>query len=709
MGIEEGAEDVISIEIVPIVQGRSLPKILARPNQATDLDLPSEILDALKIRLNIMEDSSSQEQFFSETPNQKKPKTELDLPSKNINAYKTSLPSRKNPFRILVEEIALFYPVSLSPSQALEFPTLTWGEVFLMPAEVRPQTDADLTITGEGLNAVFGTKSNRPKSITWTTNVNRKVSWIWGIKVKYQVPWDVQANSPCWLQLHLVGSIHQFEKTFCPEQPVGEMFISAKDLFRNEKMGSNEVLQSIAWEIFSKSSREFDRVPLGISFSMKVVGVDLISLRKDFIQYPIFEWNKQRFYPKLLDNEKNNAFQSKWVGIGQLSSDKNSWENPHGRLLENPYFNTKAVIFESTSPLSSDAWKNLTNTQEKSDSLIYFTPWWFEVVIDFTFFIFISGLIWQGWKRKWFTLLKLTLISRYAHLDTFLKKRIQNLVQLQQFIQRTFRFSERVNIIIGLVILVPGMWAVGRYGVTHVEYTLWTLGIFLLVALWHELRLLAWQRQTLNTRSSDAEAPTISWWFGRKDILPHFLYMVTFIALGWTTWNFGSSPEKTDFIWKLLPLTGLVYLFHPWVPWMGFTKVGFWLVVASSLYLSGLNVYVGSSENYLITFAGVAVILAWRNLARDFRPLIEQVAPEYSKKIFSSPGSHYILAFVLALILSSFFVMIRVEALGEQFAIVAYYALIIATFLEIKSFKKSRQKNMDQPPVKNSQGVLPGA
>ncbi|MCH8313425.1 MAG: hypothetical protein IID17_10615 [Nitrospinae bacterium] len=78
------------------------------------------------------------------------------------------------------------------------------------------------------------------------------------------------------------------------------------------------------------------------------------------------------------------------------------------------------------------------------------------------------------------------------------------------------------------------------------------------------------------------------------------------------------------------------------------------------------------------------------------RPKLEQRWPSLSKKVYGGAGTYYIAGFLLTLVLTAFFLTIRLDPVAEQVAVVGYYMLLVGVILEARDFRKKNHEQMEK-------------
>ena len=126
-----------------------------------------------------------------------------------------------------------------------------------------------------------------------------------------------------------------------------------------------------------------------------------------------------------------------------------------------------------------------------------------------------------------------------------------------------------------------------------------------------------------------------------------------------------------------------------------FWSLLFWTVFTFLIYAAGILISDGLGENYYFTFGGMAAVMSWRALINYLNPRIESQWPRLSKKINSGPGTKYFSGFFVVLIGVSVMLMLKVNIIAQELALIGYYMLVVGVVLEILDLWKNKS-NINQ-------------
>ncbi len=649
LGISSGEKAIHRIQMTPFSRGRPLKQIQVFPNLPHHLDLSNREIDSLKIRMMLHKDS----------------------------------------FNLKLDEMAIFQPVAVTPAQALDIPIPIRGEIPLIPKDARSPSEMRVSINQGNLSAILFPKENSPTTLVWATDVNQKMSGIQRVKLNYQVPSTITANHTCWLELTLVGSDHKAQKTVCPKLSSGQIVIPVDDLFRDTPIPSDEVIKFITWKVNFADPTD-SKQPLVLGMAITLEGTKFISTRQELIQHSVLEWYGQKIFPaSLADSSAADLFSGRnMVSLGNLSIKNISEANLNLKFSGHPYLDSQTLVFEKLEPIAP---KILASFMEKNSPAIPLFPKFLPLLLT-------AALLWWGWKRRWHTFLWKWSKSWCALFWGRIKPLLQRFPRATLNAEKGFLF----NRIFGLILLVPGLLTVGwLYERSIGKFALGGIIVLLIGVLWHELRWWfsashkADDFSASNRRSGNGSLLK-NWVLGVNQQFPPFLYLVTAIGLSFLSFNLGHGNDLTQ---TFLPLLGVIYFYIPWLLKLLKGKLRFWLTTATGLYLLaviGLLIKWKDGADIFFSFAGIAVVLVWRNLIPHMQPRLEQRWPNLADKVFRGAGTPYISVFLMTLLVSTVFLIIRLKPVAEQIAVVGYYMLVVGVFLEIKHFRNQNQNKKDE-------------
>ena len=636
LGISRGSKSIHSLEIVPTSQGNKLPPVLGVPNTPIRLVADTTKIEKLKVRMKL----------------------------------------RGGPYEISMEEIALFNPVILSPKKAFDFPTLVWGETPLNPEKTRFDPKTKSFIKPGSLKAIVASENSRHPKLSWTTKINRKLSWVRGLKINYQVPLAIHNNNPCWLHLTLVGSNSKADQKVCFDNANGQVFLPSDFLFQNFGVNFNENLNFIDWTIRLDPRKPMAKIPLAINLGMTLDGVDIQTVHNDLKRQPVFAWSGEKVYPSFSEDQ-----------LFERLSDENGWSD--FRLFnlsmmsdkslptlneEHPYLQTKTIAFEGRHrPLSKEEKLQAGGDTEGEVSGGFieglFTSRLFKIFV-------VLSLLWLAFNK-----------TTRSKLKSLRKQIVQKILQPKIFLNRA----------IGVFVIGPGFWAIGRFADPEVE-SIWIFALFVLLTgvVYHELRWFL----VNNPTAPDWAHKIIS---GKNGETPVFLHFATATVLGWSAWRLGQSAYGSHPAMLLIPIIFLGYFHIPWLP-DRFHRAFFWLPqskrysnvtlisLGTAFYIFG-NLWVWSE--IFMSFGGMVLVPLWGRLLQKNQTKIEDHWPGIANRVYAEKGNPYLTGFLVTMGIGALCLLADLDVLAEHTVNVSFFMLVTALYLNARSVYNQRPDSMD--------------
>ena len=120
----------------------------------------------------------------------------------------------------------------------------------------------------------------------------------------------------------------------------------------------------------------------------------------------------------------------------------------------------------------------------------------------------------------------------------------------------------------------------------------------------------------------------------------------------------------------------------------------FWLSIATVFYFSGFKYKVYQGENYWWTFGGIWIVIAYHHFIKLIKNTFLKAFPKLGKYVYSGSGTPYVSGFIFILLLCGILLVLNLESLANQLAIVGYYLLVIGVVRELIDFLRE-QKNKE--------------
>jgi len=122
------------------------------------------------------------------------------------------------------------------------------------------------------------------------------------------------------------------------------------------------------------------------------------------------------------------------------------------------------------------------------------------------------------------------------------------------------------------------------------------------------------------------------------------------------------------------------------LPDLGWTIV--WAVLGVGLYGTGLAV-MASGENYGFTFGGLAMVLVIWHLSRVLKKRFSERFPKAAQYIYRSGSTPFFAWAIGLLIVTSVLLVIKLDPVAEQVAVIVYYLLVVGVIGEMVSLRRS--------------------
>jgi hypothetical protein len=619
LGVSKGAESILSVEIVPTSQGQKLPPIFSIANNSVRLVPNTTDIESLQIRMKLS----------------------------------------GGPYKISIEEMSLFQPIVLSQDKAFNLPNLLWGETPLTPKNTLFDSKTKALIDPGSLKAIVSSKnSDRPK-LSWTTEVNRKSAWIRGLRINYQVPIALHNNNPCWLYLTLVGSKSKTDQNVCFDRANGQVFLPSEFLFQNFGINSNESLNSIHWSIRLSPRKHMEKIPLAINLEMALDGVDIQTIHDDLKRQPVFEWNMEKVYPSLPDNQLyERLFDNKgWTDFRMFNLAWNSSKSLPILNLDHPYLQTKTIAFEGRGSLFSKE----EDIEEDSDGST-----WGQLASTLLKVFMVLFLLWLAFNQTFHKKLKIILKNTW-----------------KLIVQKTLRPKIFLNRAIGLIGIGPGLWAIGRFAGPEVE-SIWycTLLVLLTGVFYHELRWFLLENSTSHNWVQ-------SIFSGDAREIPFFVYFVSMMVFGWSAWQLGQFSFVSHPAMLLIPLAFLSYFYIPWLPDRFHRAI--YLIPQSRKYsatnMLGLAtaLYIFGSlwdwSEIFMSLGGIVLVLLWRNLMQRNQTKFELYWPKVARPVYAETGNKYLAGFLVTMGIGAFCLLVGLDTVAEHTVNISFFMFVTALCL----------------------------
>lgn len=120
-----------------------------------------------------------------------------------------------------------------------------------------------------------------------------------------------------------------------------------------------------------------------------------------------------------------------------------------------------------------------------------------------------------------------------------------------------------------------------------------------------------------------------------------------------------------------------------------------WLVLGFGLGLYALGLtHIGQpGENYYFTFGGMVMVVIWSVWMKSVREHLLRRWPTTAEKIYGGAGSIYLSGALVGVAIIALLIILRLELLAEQMAVVVYFCLVVGVVLEIMALRRAHNNH----------------
>ena len=560
---------------------------------------------------------------------------------------------------LLLGELVLFKESTLSFKQLLQQPLPQQG-VFSLKAD--PVTHGDGVFVSQnekGLSFLLvDSKSEKRPLPQWTTSLQQYGGAVRQLLLEYSVPFELPLASPCWLNVQLFNKHGDMvNRQLCLERAAGRATLPLAEWLALEQGWSESDLERIAWQVDwpdslgSKPSYE-------MHFSMQWNGVMLRTPQTLIESAPLVRWKSEALYPTLSENLIDAGGYGGSVSLGSLQLENEIVSEVQFEALSHPWLKTKRITLQRDVPYSLEEWRSLTEPApvEQSDRL--------EKWIKWLTYLAMAGVVWMLMRHgmlKWGGQLLWKVMQWLIQLPLNLWVWLYRKLKIRALL---------VNRLLGLILMGPGGWILGVAS-GHGYFLFIVLGWLLLMAgvTWYEFK------ERLSLSLSMLLVPLVV-----------ALFSFELFYAGRYQWTF----------WMLLPWLALGYLLLPWLSrtveniteWQ--RSLILWLGVTVALYVGGIFAPIAQGENYWFTVGGMAAVMTWRAWVWLVQPWLDVRWSGLAAKVYGGSGTHYFSGFIVVLLGIVTMLMLNLEPVAEQLAVIGYYMLVVGVVLEMKVLRRDR-------------------
>jgi len=425
-------------------------------------------------------------------------------------------------------------------------------------------------------------------------------------------------------------------------------------------------LQKIVWHITK---------PIGgsgvVVFNTRVNTRDLLSIYNQIKQAPLFYIGEKPYYlndANLQDMVNNNH--GFWAKLpAEFLSDY--LENTYLLTLnkKNPWLEVERIAVEPKDDMSLKDWLAFIKPIEFERSFN-----WFKLVGYLFLFGGIVAIVRKGWWPN--------ISSGIAGLAKTGLWKLPKIIITQSWAVVVYA-SRWMNIIFGALIAPLLIGIAGNSKDIYITTTL-LLGVVLLgISVYRHYV----QFGVVSGKINKVKWPELAW--GLVIVAIMLLVLLVSVHNNKMQWYmfipllsafYGVSPEVVRITSKIYKSSQALF---ETIAWGG---------VAFVLYVSGLINWTNMGENYYFTFGGIAVVIMWRALTEYIKPIIHSKYPAIAEKIYGGAGTQYFSGFIIVLVGVAVMLVLKLEPIAEQLAIIGYYMLVVGVVLEVFALRKDKSE-----------------
>jgi hypothetical protein len=388
---------------------------------------------------------------------------------------------------------------------------------------------------------------------------------------------------------------------------------------------------------------------------------------------PLIRAGKEEVYadmPKLGNALPDSNAKRFWLPLGNAALENIAGMKGDILPVNHPLFKLSKVVAEPKQPLDTARWLTLLDLPAPNSP-----PRWPILLLWGS----VMALFWAAWEKGWWS------ISGLGRIFLGIGKVLFGLarIALQMQMHLLWLLLPWLNLIVGVLVLGPGLWLAGRLGAS-IQGGMVLSGLLLVIL------------------------GVYSHWRGATyRFLHEKAGFVLALSAGCAIWSLGHFGLKRNAAFGFLPLMGATYallplLYQRLLLWWQHKRHPFllaaWSALTLMLYGIGLILKMGNGENYFFTFGGIAVMMATRELFLVAEPRFRKSLPNIANPVYGGAGSLYFSGALVLLVGTATLLSLKLESIAEQLAVVVYYCLVVGTVLEIVALRRNQHDHSGGNP-----------
>ncbi len=486
--------------------------------------------------------------------------------------------------------------------------------------------------------------------------------WFESMGVKYQIPNEWLGIDGCIVEGEFVFANKTLSRSFCLGQSSGSQSFTVSDL----GMLDQEKLEKIIWHVTKPKGKSGV-----VTFSTWVNTRGLSSIYNQIKQLPLLHLGGKPYYlddANLQDIVNNNH--SFWT---KLPTEFLTDYLKNTRLLtlnnENPWLEVERIAVEPKDNMSLKKWLAFIKPIEFERSFN-----WFKLVSFLFLFVGIVAIVRKGWWPS--------IRSSIAGLIKMSLWQLPKIIITQSWAVGVYT-SRWMNVILGVLIVPLLIWLAGNSKDVYVTTALLFSAVMFGIGVYRHYTQFGVAAGKINK---------VKW--------TELAWGLVIVSVMWLTLLVGANNKMQWYF--IMPLLSSFYGVFPEVVRIarGVCKSSkalfetiIWGGVAFILYVSGSINWSNMGENYYFTFGGMAIVLMWRALTEYIKPIIHSKYPTIAQKIYGGAGTQYFSGFIVILVGAALMLMLKLEPIAEQLAIIGYYMLVVGVVLEMLVLRKDKSES----------------
>ena len=602
------------------------------------------------------------------------PNKPIHLVTKKVELESVKLHIRPTviPFRFKFREMTFFSPNTVSYAEAFTVPLPTPYKV--LPEPVLEPGHMPVLEVHPGQIMGLTTDLVEDKPLRFSTPIVPPLDWVHGIRFKYHIPLSFSDNDTCLLSLQFNWDNDKTERELCFDNPHGDLFIPMTNwLGENEKLKNMGKLHSIDWTLRLPKTFDMD-LTKAFNLQFAVEGWAMLSAADHLHFSPLFYAG---YYPIFADfDHANKSTMGHYEPRILLPLKKHALSriiaaNGNIRPVKHELFSLEQVYIKPKFHLSQEQWQKLVEIPA-----IYVPPRWPR----WLFWASAILLTWASWEKGWWSASNLLALG-----NDRLKLLFYTLLWILNFVvQRIWKALPLLNVLLGVMAFVPGVWLAGELGFSLSGVTLlFSVGLVVWGAYCHCYEYMVQNRQS-------------------GGISLHLRYGALVVALGFAIWSLGYYKLSIESLWGFLPLFGAIYallpIFYNLLRQLilrnhHYASFGGWLIFTIILYGLGWLNKPDGGVNYLFTFGALTAVFALRAGMLLFEVRLRQFFPVIAEHVYTGAGNIYFSIGLVSLIATAVMLTIKLESIAEQFAVIVYYCIVLGLLKDAMVLYRSIQTN----------------